>query len=91
MDGFLKPNDKMLKRHRRSVFLDNKINLTFNASSNNPNGLIKQGNVVDKKVLSQVRVFHECLVDRKKQFSSLSSERCTSFDKNGIVNSKKTL
>lgn len=55
MDGFLKPNDKMLKRHRRSVFLDNKINLTFNTSSNNPNGLIKQGNVVDKKVLSQVR------------------------------------
>lgn len=55
MDGFLKPNDKMLKRHRRSVFLDNKINLTFNTQSNNPNGLIKQGNVVDKKVLSQVR------------------------------------
>lgn len=55
MDGFLKPNDKLLKRHRRSVFLDNKINLTFNTQSNNPNGLIKQGNVVDKKVLSQVR------------------------------------
>lgn len=58
MDGFLKPNDKMLKRHRRSVFLDNKINLSFNtATSNNPNGLLKQSNVVDKKVLSQVRHF----------------------------------
>lgn len=57
MDGFLKPNDKMLKRHRRSVFLDNKINLTFNTQSNNPNGMVKQGNVVDKKVLSQVRYF----------------------------------
>lgn len=57
MDGFLKPNDKMLKRHRRSVFLDNKINLTFNTQSNNPNGIIKQGNMVDKKVLTQVRYF----------------------------------
>lgn len=55
MDGFLKPNDKMLKRHRRSVFLDNKINLTFNAANNTTNGLSKQGNVVDKKVLNQVR------------------------------------
>lgn len=55
MDVFLKPNDKMLKRHRRSVFLDNKINLTFTAANNSTNGLTKQGNVVDKKVLSQVR------------------------------------
>lgn len=54
MEGFLKSNDKLLRRHRRSVFLDNKINLSFNPSSNNPNGLVKQGNVVDKKVLSQV-------------------------------------
>lgn len=54
MDGFLQPNDKMLKRHRRSVFLDNKINLAYNSNTNN-NGLPIKGNEADKTVFNQVR------------------------------------